>query len=50
LRTKHADHGSLILLATTGSDHGYHYLGSALSLWHLRMGGAFADAMLGMLE
>ncbi len=28
----------------TGSDHGYHYLGSAI--WHLRMGGAFADAML----
>lgn len=31
----------------TGSDHGYHYLGSAI--WHLRMGGAFADAMLEML-
>ncbi|MDA7881270.1 sialate O-acetylesterase [Akkermansiaceae bacterium] len=30
----------------TGSDHGYHYLGSAI--WHLRMGGAFADAMLEM--
>ena len=28
----------------TGSDHAYHYLGSAI--WHLRMGGAFADAML----
>ena len=32
----------------TGSDHGYHYLGSAI--WHLRMGDAFADAMLGMLD
>ena len=31
----------------TGSDHGYHYLGSAI--WHLRMGGAFADAMLELL-
>lgn len=30
----------------TGSDHPYHYLGSAI--WHLRMGGAFADAMLEM--
>lgn len=28
----------------TGSDHGYHYLGSAI--WHLRMGRAFAEAML----
>lgn len=28
----------------TGSDHGYHYLGSAI--WHLRMGGAFGDSML----
>ena len=32
----------------TGSDHGYHYLGSAI--WHLRMGDAFADAMLEMLD
>lgn len=29
-----------------GSDHGYHYLGSAI--WHLRMGRAFAEAMLKM--
>ncbi|MFT5290172.1 MAG: hypothetical protein ACI8QS_001426 [Planctomycetota bacterium] len=28
----------------TGSDHMYHYLGSAI--WHLRMGHAFGDAML----
>ncbi|NNC88808.1 MAG: sialate O-acetylesterase [Akkermansiaceae bacterium] len=28
----------------TGSDHPYHYLGSAI--WHLRMGRAFAEAML----
>jgi hypothetical protein len=32
----------------TGSDHGYHYLGSAI--WHLRMGGAFAKAMLEMMK
>ena len=32
----------------TGSDHAYYYLGSAI--WHLRMGGAFADAMLEMLN
>ena len=32
----------------TGSDHAYHYLGSAI--WHLRMGGAFAEAMLEMTE
>ena len=32
----------------TGSDHAYHYLGSAI--WHVRMGRAFADAMLGMME
>lgn len=30
----------------TGSDHGYHYLGSAI--WFNRMGKAFADAMLEM--
>ena len=30
-----------------GSDHGYHYLGSAI--WHLRMGKAFAEAMIGMM-
>lgn len=30
----------------TGSDHGYHYLGSAI--WHIRMGRAFAEAMLKM--
>ena len=28
----------------TGSDHGYHYLGSAI--WHLRMGAAFGDSMM----
>ena len=32
----------------TGSDHGYHYLGSAI--WHLRMGGAFGDAMLELVK
>ena len=32
----------------TGSDHPYHYLGSAI--WHLRMGGAFADAMEELLK
>jgi len=32
----------------TGSDHGYHYLGSAI--WHLRMGRAFAEAMIEMTE
>jgi hypothetical protein len=31
----------------TGSDHGYHYLGSAI--WHLRMGDAFAKAMIDLL-
>jgi len=31
-----------------GSDHGYHYLGSAI--WHLRMGRAFAEAMRGLME
>ena len=31
----------------TGSDHAYHYLGSAI--WHIRMGKAFAEAMLEML-
>ncbi len=31
----------------TGSDHGYHYLGSAI--WHLRMGDAFAEAMLNLM-
>ena len=31
----------------TGSDHGYHYLGSAI--WHLRMGHAFADAMVDLM-
>ena len=31
----------------TGSDHAYHYLGSAI--WHLRMGDAFAKAMLDLL-
>ena len=30
----------------TGSDHGYHYLGSAI--WHIRMGNAFGKAMLSM--
>lgn len=30
-----------------GSDHKYHYLGSAI--WHVRMGRSFAEAMLGML-
>jgi hypothetical protein len=30
----------------TGSDHAYHYLGSAI--WHVRMGRAFAEAMLDM--
>ena len=28
----------------TGSDHPYHYLGSAI--WHVRMGRAFGEAML----
>lgn len=32
----------------TGSDHGYHYLGSAI--WHLRMGKAFATAMKDLLK
>jgi hypothetical protein len=31
----------------TGSDHGYHYLGSAI--WHLRMGHAFGEAMLELM-
>ena len=31
----------------TGSDHGYHYLGSAI--WHIRMGKAFADAALDLI-
>ena len=31
----------------TGSDHPYHYLGSAI--WHVRMGRAFGNAMLEML-
>ncbi|WP_193212798.1 sialate O-acetylesterase [Luteolibacter marinus] len=31
-----------------GSDHGYHYLGSAI--WFNRMGKAFGEAMLGLLE
>lgn len=31
----------------TGSDHAYHYLGSAI--WHLRIGDAFAKAMLDLL-
>lgn len=31
----------------TGSDRGYHYLGSAI--WHVRMGHEFADAMLGLM-
>ena len=31
----------------TGSDHGYHYYGSAI--WHHRMGQAFADAMLELM-
>ena len=31
----------------TGSDRGYHYLGSAI--WHVRMGNAFADAMLELM-
>jgi hypothetical protein len=31
----------------TGSDHGYHYLGSAI--WHVRMGHAFAEAMLELM-
>jgi Carbohydrate esterase, sialic acid-specific acetylesterase len=31
----------------TGSDHGYHYLGSAI--WHIRMGHAFGDAMVALL-
>jgi len=31
-----------------GSDHKYHYLGSAI--WHLRMGRAFGEAMLELLE
>ena len=32
----------------TGSDHGYHYLGSAI--WFNRMGGAFAEAMLELMD
>ena len=32
----------------TGSDHAYHYLGSAI--WHVRMGRAFAQAMLDLSE
>ena len=32
----------------TGSDRGYHYLGSAI--WHVRMGNAFADTMLELME
>lgn len=32
----------------TGSDHPYHYLGSGI--WHLRMGRAFADSMLELIE
>ncbi|MCB9882599.1 MAG: sialate O-acetylesterase [Planctomycetes bacterium] len=31
----------------TGSDHAYHYLGSAI--WHVRMGRAFGEAMLELL-
>jgi alpha-galactosidase len=31
-----------------GSDHGYHYLGSAI--WHLRMGHAFAEAMRTLMK
>jgi hypothetical protein len=31
-----------------GSDHAYHYLGSAI--WHIRMGRAFGDAMLELLQ
>ncbi|MEC7584131.1 MAG: sialate O-acetylesterase [Planctomycetota bacterium] len=31
-----------------GSDHPYHYLGSAI--WHVRMGHAFAEAMLELLD
>lgn len=31
----------------TGSDRGYHYLGSAI--WHVRMGHEFADAMLALM-
>ncbi|MFO1050798.1 MAG: sialate O-acetylesterase [Planctomycetota bacterium] len=31
-----------------GSDHGYHYLGSAI--WHLRMGHAFGEAMLALID
>ena len=31
----------------TGSDHPYHYLGSAI--WHIRMGRAFANAMLELM-
>jgi len=31
----------------TGSDHPYHYLGSAI--WHVRMGRAFANAMLELM-
>jgi alpha-galactosidase len=31
----------------TGSDHSYHYLGSAI--WHVRMGHAFADAMVELM-
>ena len=31
----------------TGSDHGYHYLGSAI--WHHRMGMAFGEAMLELM-
>lgn len=32
----------------TGSDRPYHYLGSAI--WHLRMGHAFGEAMIGLIE
>lgn len=32
----------------TGSDHGYHYLGSAI--WHVRMGHAFGEAMLELMK
>jgi hypothetical protein len=32
----------------TGSDHAYHYLGSAI--WHIRMGDAFAEAMLDLMN
>jgi hypothetical protein len=32
----------------TGSDHAYHYLGSAI--WHIRMGHAFGDAMMELMK